>query len=189
MFDVTLPAPAESAPVDIAREAARDAAGYHSATVDALDLRDYERAKLHADNARAEMRSIVQAVRVAQAAGDESGALYCRAMFSAARASADACEAAIAWAEWRNADDHARFASVQAGAAAAVAASLRDAAKTVSQRAAVQRQRAAEAAEEVQAAQYGADRAAQAAIKTAKPCSCFDCASPVETLKATPVTL
>lgn len=31
--------------------------------------------------------------------------------------------------------------------------------------------------------------AARAAIKAAKPCSCFDCASPSVTLKATPVTL
>jgi len=30
---------------------------------------------------------------------------------------------------------------------------------------------------------------ARAAIKAAKPCSCFDCASPAEPLKATPVTL
>jgi hypothetical protein len=163
MIKITLTTPAESAPVDIAREAAQDAAGYHSATVDALDLRDYERANLHADNARAAMRSIVRAVRDAQAAGDEAGALYCRAMFSAARASADAAEAAIAWAEWRDADDRARFARVQASAATASAEALLDAAHSISQRAAVQRQRAAEAAAEVQAAQYDADLAAQAA--------------------------
>jgi hypothetical protein len=30
---------------------------------------------------------------------------------------------------------------------------------------------------------------ASAAILAAKPCACFDCASPTETLKTTPVTL
>ena len=160
---LTTPAPAERAPVDTAREAAQDAAGYHAAAVSALDLRDYAAANLHADGARLAMRSIFRAVRVAEAAGDESGAAYCRAMFSAARASADAAEAAIAWAEWRDADDKARRARVQADAATACAEALLDAAHSVSKRAAVQRQRAAEAAAEVQAAQYDADRAAQAA--------------------------
>jgi hypothetical protein len=164
MIEVTLTASAEWRDADdrarFAAAQADEAAGYHAATADALDLRDYATANLHADGARIAMRSIFRAVRDAQAAGDESGALYCKAMFSAARASADAAEAAIAWAEWRDADDRARFARVQASAATASAEALLDAAHSISKRAAVQRQRAAEAA---QAAQYDADLAAQAA--------------------------
>ena len=160
---LTTPAPAERAPVDIAREAAQDAAGYHAATVDALDLRDYATANDHADNARLAGRAIFRAVRVAEAAGDDSGALYCRAMFSAARASADACEAAIAWAEYIDADDRARLLSVQADAATASAASLRDVAKTVSERARLAQLAADADAEAAQAARYDADLAAQAA--------------------------